>query len=231
MPAWRSHDAVRMKPSFEQPAGWSGRERLADAARALGVHSEHVLEALRRVPRERFVPEPWQARANIDVPVPIPDGQVTTQPSLVARMVEALQLEGSERVLEVGTGLGYQAAILAMLCRDVFSIERFGDLAAQARRNLTDAGITNVTVVVGDGTLGLAEHAPFDAIIVAAAAPQVPHALVEQLAEGGRLVQPIGPGGAELVTAFHRERGTLVTDGPVIPASFVPLVAEPRPQR
>lgn len=201
-------------------------ERLITAARMVGVDSERVLDALSRVRRERFVPEKLRARADLDAPLAIPHGQVTTQPSLVARMVEALRLEGDERVLEIGTGLGYQAAVLAQLCREVYTIERFADLAELARRNFRDAGIANVRVVVGDGTRGLAEHAPYGAIIVAAAAPRVPAPLVAQLVEGGHLVQPIGPGGAELVTAFHREAGVLVVDGEVTPAYFVPLVSE-----
>jgi protein-L-isoaspartate(D-aspartate) O-methyltransferase len=207
--------------------GSDGSERLVAAARTSGVRSPRVLEALRSVPRERFVPPAERARANLDVPVPIPHRLVTTQPSLVARMVEALELGGDERVLEIGTGLGYQAAILATLAREVFSIERFPDLADQAHRNLIDAGITNVSVVVGDGTQGLAAAAPFDAIVVAAAAPRVPAALGAQLVEHGRLVQPIGPGGAEVVTAFHREGEELVSDGSVTYAHFVPLVSGP----
>lgn len=204
------------------------QEPLMIAARTLGVRNERVLEALRRVPRERFVPEESRARADMDVPIRIPHGQVTTQPSLVARMVEALRLEGDERVLEVGTGLGYQAAVLAQLCREVYTIELFADLAELARRNLAEAGITNVHVVVGDGTRGLPEHAPYDAIVIAAAARHVPMPLIAQLVEGGRLVQPISRGATDVVTAFRREGGALVVDHEVTPAYFVPLVSEAR---
>jgi hypothetical protein len=133
-------------------------ERLAQAALAEGIEDLRVLEALRRVRREPFVPPAYRGRAYDDEPAPIPEGQVTTQPTLVARMVEALRLRGDERVLEVGTGLGYQAAVLAQLCREVFTIERFAVLAAEARRNLLAANIANVTVVHGDGALGLPAH-------------------------------------------------------------------------
>jgi protein-L-isoaspartate(D-aspartate) O-methyltransferase len=119
---------------------------------------------------------------------------VTTQPSLIASMVAALKLSGTERVLEVGTGLGLQTAILAMLARQVVSVERFADLAEQARANLAAVGLRRVTVMVGDGTLGVPEHAPYHAIVVAAASPRIPPPLIEQLAPGGRLVHPVGPG-------------------------------------
>jgi protein-L-isoaspartate(D-aspartate) O-methyltransferase len=154
----------------------------------------------------------------------IPDGQVTTQPSLIARMVAALGLSGTERVLEVGTGLGFQTAILAKLARDVVSVERFADLAERARANLDAAGLANVTVVVGDGTLGVPEHAPYDAIVVAAASRRIPGPLIQQLIDGGRLVHPVGPGGHEVVTAFHKEGDQLVMDARLIPARFVPLI-------
>jgi protein-L-isoaspartate(D-aspartate) O-methyltransferase len=176
------------------------------------------------VPRARFVPGEWVGLADADEPVPIGHQQVTTQPSLVAQMVEALELSGGERVLEVGTGLGYQAAILGALSRTVYSIELLPDLAAQARDNLKAAGIDNVVVLVGDGALGLPGHAPYDAIVVSAASPSVPPALVEQLAEDGRLVQPMGRGGDETVTKFRKRHGRLVTAGAVTRARFVPLI-------
>jgi protein-L-isoaspartate(D-aspartate) O-methyltransferase len=202
------------------------RPALSDASRRTGVRDPRVLEALRRVTRDRFVPVETADLADIDEPLPIGHGQVTTQPSLVARMVEALELSGDERVLEIGTGLGYQAAILGALARQVYSIERLPDLAVRARANLQTAGCGNVVVVTGDGTHGLAAHAPYDAIIVAAAAPMVPAALVEQLSEGGRLVQPMGPGGNEIVVRFRKRGGRLVRDATVVPARFVPLIAD-----
>jgi protein-L-isoaspartate(D-aspartate) O-methyltransferase len=141
-------------------------------------------------------------------------------------MVEALALDGTERVLEVGTGLGYQAAILARLAREVWTIERLPELAAAAARHLAAEGVANARVEVGDGSQGLAAHAPYDAIIVAAAHPRVPPVLAAQLRPGGRLVAPIGPGGAETVTIFRRENGGLVPVGVVAPARFVPLITD-----
>jgi protein-L-isoaspartate(D-aspartate) O-methyltransferase len=148
---------------------------------------------------------------------------VTTQPSLVAAMVEALELTGSERVLEVGAGLGYQAAVLARLAREVWSVERRVDLAEAAAANLRSQAVENATVVPGDGTDGLPEHAPFDAIVVAAAHHRVPPPLAAQLAPGGRLVQPIGPSGSEDVTLFERRPAGLVRVRSVAAARFVPL--------
>jgi protein-L-isoaspartate(D-aspartate) O-methyltransferase len=183
-----------------------------------------VLAAFRQIPRARFVPPAATSQAYLDVPIRIPHGQVTTQPSLMARMVAALELTGSERVLEVGTGLGFQTAILAWLARQVVSVERFAELAVQARANLAAAGLDRVRVVVGDGTLGVPDDAPYQAIVVAAASPRIPPPLIEQLAPEGRLVHPVGPGGREQVTAFHKEAGQLVADARLTPAYFVPLV-------
>jgi protein-L-isoaspartate(D-aspartate) O-methyltransferase len=198
-----------------------------EAIRREGVRDPRVLDAFQRVARSHFVPRETVNLADLDEPIPIGHHQVTTQPSLVARMVEALELSGDERVLEIGTGLGYQAAILGTLAREVYSVERLRDLAVQARDNLQAAGLQNVVVLVGDGTLGLPEHAPYDTIVVAAAAPVVPPALVEQLTEGGRLVQPMGPGGNEIVTKFRKQGGRLVLEANVVGARFVPLVAGP----
>jgi protein-L-isoaspartate(D-aspartate) O-methyltransferase len=184
------------------------------------------MEAFRRVPRSGFVPIPWIHRATEDRPIPIAHEQVTTQPSLIARMLEGLRLTGPERVLEVGTGLGFQTALLATLAREVFSIDRFPDLVEAAEANLRAAGIGNVTLVVGDGTKGLPDHAPFDAIVVSAAAPEVPPPLVTQLAEGGRLVHPIGPGGRETVMSFRRQGPGLVEEEFLTDAFFVKLVGE-----
>jgi protein-L-isoaspartate(D-aspartate) O-methyltransferase len=189
-----------------------------------GIRDERVLQAFRAVPRDRFVPPQWRARAYEDVPLPIPHGQVTTQPSLIARMIEPLALDGRERVLEIGTGLGFQTALLATLAGEVWSVDRFDDMAQAARANLTECGIANAHVISADGTLGLAEHAPFDAIVVAAAFPEVPPPFTEQLAAGGRLVQPLGPGGRERVTLFVGDAGRLVRRDVVTNAHFVRLV-------
>jgi protein-L-isoaspartate(D-aspartate) O-methyltransferase len=199
-------------------------ESLVAAAQAAGVRDDRVLEALRAVPRSAYVPGDLRSRAGVDEPLPIPHEQVTTQPSLVAKMVEALALSRSERVLEVGTGYGFQTAVLARLAASVFSVERYADLAETARENLEREGVANVEIVVGDGSSGLPDRAPFDAILVSAAFPSVPPPLAEQLVEGGRLVQPIGHGGSEEVTLFELEHGRLVPRRSVTGARFVPLV-------
>jgi protein-L-isoaspartate(D-aspartate) O-methyltransferase len=206
------------------PVGPESPEDLIRVLQAEGVRDRRVLAAFRTVPRAGFVPPAAVGQAYLDTPIRIPHGQVTTQPSLIATMVAALELRGGERVLEVGTGLGFQTAILALLARQVVSIERFADLAAQARANLAAAGVGRVTVVVGDGTLGVPEHAPYQAIVVSAASSWVPGPLVEQLADGGRLVHPVGPGGHEQVTAFSRQAERLVVEARLVPARFVPLV-------
>jgi protein-L-isoaspartate(D-aspartate) O-methyltransferase len=196
---------------------------LVKAARAKGVRDARVLEALQQVPRAGFVPAELAADAYLDRPLSIPHEQVTTQPSLVAMMVEALGLTGNERLLEIGTGYGFQSALLARLAAFVWSVERWGDLAEAARKNLARNGVENVEVVAGDGSEGLSEHAPYDAILVSAAFPSVPAPLANQLAEGGRLVQPIGPGGRDEVLLFEKRAGTLVSRRFVTGAHFVPL--------
>ena len=198
-------------------------EQLVTAARRAGVADLRVLDAMRRVPRAAFVPLDQVELAYDDEPVPIPHRQVTTQPSLSARMLQALRLVEGEHVLEVGTGYGYQTALLAQLASFVTSIERWPDLAEQARRNLAAQNITNVRVVDGDGTEGLPSAAPYDAILVSAAFPHVPEPLVSQLRLGGRLVQPIGSGGAERVTVFERGADGLVSRDVVCHARFVRL--------
>jgi protein-L-isoaspartate(D-aspartate) O-methyltransferase len=182
-----------------------------------------VLNAMRTVPRAAFVPPDQVELADHDAPIPIPHGQVTTQPSLSATMIQALRLAGTEHVLEVGTGYGYQTALLAQLASFVTSIERWPDLAEMARQRLTAQDITNVNLVDGDGTEGVPAAAPFDAILVSAAFPRVPLPLVDQLRVGGRLVQPIGRGGAVRVTVFERSMEGLVSLEVVSHARFVRL--------
>ncbi len=198
-------------------------EDLVQAIVAKGVHDPRLLRAMRRVPRSEFVPPDLAERAYLDQPLPIPHGQVTTQPSLVAKMIEALELAGSERVLEVGTGYGFQTALLAHLSGFVWSVERWSDVAVAARANLARLGILNVEVALGDGTEGLPEHAPYDAILISAAFPRVPPPLVEQLALDGRLIQPIGPGGEERVVLFEKGSEGLRRRRTIVGAHFVRL--------
>jgi protein-L-isoaspartate(D-aspartate) O-methyltransferase len=193
--------------------------------RARDILDERVLQAMSVVPRHLFVPERERARAYADAALPIGYGQTISQPYMVARICEALGLRGTERVLDVGTGSGYQAAVLAELAAEVHTIERLPALAEQARAALAAAGYGHVHVHVGDGTLGLPEHAPFDAIAVAAAAPRVPPALYEQLRVGGRLVVPVGGReGQELQIVVRSPEGPAVLRS--VPCRFVPLVGE-----
>ncbi len=198
-------------------------ENLVRAARTAGVTDARLLEAIRSVPRADFVPAAEVASAYWDIPVPLPRGQVTTQPSLVAMMVAALGLTGGERVLEVGTGYGWQTALLSRLAGRVVSVERWPDLAAEARRRLAAHGFGAVDVVLGDGTLGASEGAPYDAVIVCAAFPRVPEPLVEQLRMRGLLVQPVGPGGRERVELYERLPEGLVRRRTIVSACFVRL--------
>jgi protein-L-isoaspartate(D-aspartate) O-methyltransferase len=199
---------------------------LVAAARARGVRDSRLLEAIAAVPRAQFVPSALADRAYQDEPLPIPHGQVTTQPSLVAQMVEALDLSPADRVLEIGTGFGWQTALLARLAGEVWSVERWQDIADTARSHLDRHGTENATVLVGDGSAGLPGHSPYDAILVAAAFPRVPAPLVEQLTAGGRLVQPIGLGGAEEVVLFEKHGAVLVRTRLVTGAHFVRLYGE-----
>jgi len=191
---------------------------------ARGIRDPRVLEAMRRVPRELFVPEASLALAYADRALPIGSGQTISQPYMVAAMTEALLLEGGERVLEIGTGSGYQAAILAELASEVITVERHSELAEAARATLALLGYRRVEVLVGDGTLGLADRAPFDRIVVTAGAPRVPEALRRQLSDqGGRLVIPVGSPAQQWLTIVVCEGGRL-TETTREACVFVPLL-------
>ncbi len=189
------------------------------------IRDPRVLEAMRRVPRDRFVPVEVRGRAYDDAALPIGADQTISQPYMVAAICQALSLTGRERVLDVGTGSGYQAAVLAELADEVHTIERVPELAARARQTLEDAGYGHVHVHVGDGTRGVPEAAPFDAVAIAAAAPAVPEAVYEQLAPRGRLVLPVGDRRAQELQLVVRS-----PEGPAtirsVPCRFVPLVGE-----
>jgi protein-L-isoaspartate(D-aspartate) O-methyltransferase len=201
----------------------SATEELAAAIRAEGIRDSRLLAAIGEVPRAEFVPPALASRAYLDAPLSIGHEQVTTQPSLVARMVQALELGGHERVLEIGTGYGWQTALLARLTTYVWSVERWSDFAEEARTRLRRLGIQNAEIVIGDGTEGLPDHAPYDAIIVSAAFTSVPDPLAFQLANGGRLVQPLGPGGAEDVVLFRKVGAELERRCMITRAHFVRL--------
>ena len=197
-------------------------ERLMNILRR-HVADERVLAVIEQVPRERFVPPDLRDEAWENIPLPIGSGQTISQPLVVARMCELLELTGDETVLDVGTGSGYHAALLARLVRHVYSIEVHGSLSRRAAENLEAAEIVNVTLVVGDGSHGLAEHAPYEAINVAAAAGgAIPPALAEQLAHGGRLVAPVEDGEQRLVVARRTDAGLALTE--LERVRFVPLV-------
>ncbi len=204
------------------------RERMvARQIAARGVRSERVLAAMRAVPRERFVPRRQEALAYEDSPLPIGDGQTISQPYIVAYMVEGLDLKGGEKVLEIGTGSGYAAAVLAEMGCEVYTIERLDSLATTAAAVLQELGYTKVHVRHGDGTLGWPEEAPFDGIVVAAAAPDVPEALKEQLKIGGHLVLPVGRGvGFQMLERITRISETEFVTEDLTAVRFVPLIGE-----
>src|SRR6266705_2189830 len=203
------------------------RTRLVEQLRAQGIRDLAVLRAFAATPRHLFVPEAVRHRAYEDTALPIGIGQTISQPFTQARYLETLGLTGKERVLEIGTGSGYQTALLAALAEQVFTIERMRPLAEAAQAALRAAGVTNVSVLVGDGTLGWSAYAPYQAILVAAGGPEIPPPLVEQLAPGGRMIIPLGAKGAQTLTLVHRAaEGGEIRSTPIGEARFVPLVGE-----
>jgi protein-L-isoaspartate(D-aspartate) O-methyltransferase len=193
--------------------------------RARGIESEAVLQAMSKVPRHRFVPARLAEEAYQDHPLPIGHGQTISQPLIVAYMTEAAEISATEKVLEIGTGSGYQAAILSELAKEVYSIEIIPELAASAGRVLTELGYENVHVKTGNGYLGWPEHSPFDAIVVTAAPDQIPQALVDQLALDGKMVIPVGTTNQQMVIVTRTRDG--VVEQKTLPVRFVPMVSKP----
>ena len=202
----------------------SRREQMVcDQLEARGIRDRRVLEAMRKVPRDRFVDEAMRERAYEDAPLPIGSGQTISQPYMVARMCELASLRGHERVLEIGAGSGYQAAVLAGLVAEVFAVEVRPELGYAAERRLAELGYHNVELGVFDGTHGWADRAPFDAILVAAGAPAIPPLLVAQLADGGRLIVPVGPRQGQRLAVVTRRGDEFDTEW-TTPCTFVDLV-------
>jgi protein-L-isoaspartate(D-aspartate) O-methyltransferase len=191
--------------------------------RRRGISDERVLAAMTEVPRDRFVPDRIIDHAYADSALPIGHGQTISQPWVVAAICQALELDGDELVLEIGTGSGYSTAVLARLALEVVSLERIEELAVDARRHLEELGVANAEVVVADGSRGDPDRAPYDAIAVHAATPEAPHSLLSQLAAGGRLVVPIAAGSVDMLTAFSRGDGGMRQET-IGPCRFVPLI-------
>jgi protein-L-isoaspartate(D-aspartate) O-methyltransferase len=205
-------------------AKFSGaRHRLVETIRSRGISDLSVLRAFEMTPRHLFVPTGLWHKAYEDAPLPIGSGQTISQPSIHAKYLELLRLTGREKVLEIGTGSGYQTVLLAHLVEQVFSIERIGPLLDQARQNIQQSGVRNVSLLLGDGTVGWRAHAPYDAILVSAASPKVPQPLVEQLAEGGKLVIPLGGKEEQDLVMFTRKGDGLIRES-ILPVRFVPLL-------
>ncbi|HEY3617104.1 MAG TPA: protein-L-isoaspartate(D-aspartate) O-methyltransferase [Candidatus Sulfotelmatobacter sp.] len=217
-----------MNFSNEGAAFSSLRRQMVDAQlRARGIGDERVLDAMVRVPRHEFAPERYRNQAYEDHPLPIGQGQTISQPYIVARMLEALTIKPTNKVLEVGTGSGYLTALLAELAAQVISVERYADLANAARELLGRLGYSNVKVIVGDGSKGFASAAPYDAIIVSAAAGEVPPALLEQLAEGSRMIIPVGSADSQQLQLIRMENGQPQISFHEL-CRFVPLVSDDR---
>jgi protein-L-isoaspartate(D-aspartate) O-methyltransferase len=201
----------------------ASRRRLVETLQERGIRDLAVLKAVEATPRHLFVPTGVRHRAYEDSALPIGSGQTISQPSIHARYLELLKLNGHEKVLEVGTGSGYQTVLLAHLAEQVFSIERIPALLNGARENISKAGVRNVSLLLGDGTLGWREYSPFDAILVSAAAPSAPQPLIDQLADGGRLLIPLGGQDVQTLAVLTKKNG-VITRQDVLPVRFVPLL-------
>jgi protein-L-isoaspartate(D-aspartate) O-methyltransferase len=208
--------------------GFQGyRSQLVETLQYKGIHDMAVLRAVATIPRHLFIPESLRHQAYQDVALPIGSGQTISQPYVQARSCELLHLTGRERVLEIGTGSGYQTALLSMLCESVFSVERIVELARGAHEVIRGLELPNITVIHGDGSLGWRPNAPYDGIVVAAASPSLPKPLVEQLVAGGRLVIPIGPREVQCLTLVTRHAaGEGYDETPIDDVRFVPLLGE-----
>jgi protein-L-isoaspartate(D-aspartate) O-methyltransferase len=215
---------VDLRFSFPPDPYQSQRERMVrDQIQRRGLRDERVLAAMCAVPRHIFLSEMERASAYDDTPLPIGCHQTISQPYIVAYMTEALALQGTEKVLEIGTGSGYQTAILACLSHSVTSVERMGDLAERAQKTLRELKIDNVEIVTGDGTIGCPEQAPFDAVVITAGTPEVPRPLLDQLAPGGRLIAPVGGRSMQELELWTRSLSNFDTRR-LIAVVFVPLI-------
>jgi len=214
----RISEIANLDPHFPER-----RQMVESQLRARGIRDERVLEAMLRIPRQEFVSAEFESQAYADHPIPIGENQTISQPFIVAVSLQALSLQGGESVLEVGTGSGYQTALLAVLAHQVNSIERHQTLARSAEAVLVKLGLNNVKIVVGDGTHGLPEFAPYDVILVSAAAPSTPRSLLDQLAEEGRMVIPVGPPHAQELQLVRKHNGKAVVEV-IEGCRFVPLI-------
>jgi protein-L-isoaspartate(D-aspartate) O-methyltransferase len=215
-----------MNGNGSQPFATERFSMVESQLRQRGIRDERLLAAMSKVPRHEFVSQQNWNEAYADHPIPIAENQTTSQPYMIAAMVQAAQVKPEDRVLEIGAGSGYQTAVLAELAREVFAVERYGSLAETAQKTLERLGYRNARIITGDGSLGLLEAAPFDVIIVSAAAPRLPQALIDQLAIGGRLLIPIGDADQQVVKLVQRNAAGTTTVRTLEGCRFVPLIGE-----
>jgi protein-L-isoaspartate(D-aspartate) O-methyltransferase len=215
-----------MSGNGSQPFATERFTMVESQLRQRGIHDERLLAAMSKVPRHEFVGQQNWNEAYADHPIPIAEKQTTSQPYMIAAMVQAAEIKPEDRVLEIGAGSGYQTALLAVLASQVFAVERYASLAEAAQKTLERLGYRNAKIVTGDGSLGLAEAAPFDAIIVSAAAPRIPQALIDQLAVGGRLLIPVGEAEQQVLQLVQRNADGGTTVHTLEGCRFVPLIGE-----